>query len=358
MSSRSRLGHPVWGPLLKDYLTEPSIGESFAVKATSHQIAEALDVLKSGSPPLTAFEVLLSLPNQPRQLRRLLDTDLVPTCIKLLEQYCKANALFDYAYGLLCFRTLALTLEISVAECLDPVILDTLHELGPKSSHKALAKLIALCIMEAVLCVDDTWESCYGIQSLNWYRRNGERPGWACLPASGGVSLQDVISLMENLLKKEGTIQHVFRVSGILGFGTVLFVFWQHTLMPGSQESLHVTILSLIIRYWPYAVPEEYELLRHIFRRICEKPGTYIGNRLISSDPLDLLSIVETYTSVIGNPTTSPVYIEINDIVGIVDVIRKGPITSIAGAIGALLTAALDQCWLELTLPRLGNDEF
>ncbi|KAG9086243.1 hypothetical protein FRC07_013140, partial [Ceratobasidium sp. 392] len=203
MSSRSRLGHPVRGPLFKDYLTELSIGKTFAAKVTSHQIAEALDVLKSGSPPLTLFEVLLSLPNQPRQLRRLLDIDLVPTCIKLLEQYCKANALFDYAYGLLCFRTLALTLETSVVECLDPAILDTLDELGPKSSHEALAKLIAPRIMGAVLGVDDTWESRYGIQSLNWYGRRGERPAWACLPASGGVSLQDVISLMEILFKKE-----------------------------------------------------------------------------------------------------------------------------------------------------------
>ncbi|KAG9089552.1 hypothetical protein FRC07_012314, partial [Ceratobasidium sp. 392] len=122
-------------------------------------------------------------------------------------------------------------------------------------------------------------------------------------------------------------------------------------------KSLHVTVLNLIIRYWPYAVPEEYKLLRHIFCRICEKPDTHIGNRLISSDPWDLLSIVETYTGVIGDPTTSPFYIEINNIVGIVDVIRKGPTTPIARAMGALFIAALDRCWLELTLPRLENGD-
>lgn len=37
------------------------------------------------------FEILLLLPNQPGKLRSLLGIGLVPTCIKLLKEYCKLN---------------------------------------------------------------------------------------------------------------------------------------------------------------------------------------------------------------------------------------------------------------------------
>lgn len=133
----------------------------------------------------------------------------------------------DHAYGL---RTLVLSLEISVSESLDPPILDNLAATVRESIHELLAHILGMREIQALINQAYLSEPYGEIQSLGWYRHSIHGSSRACLSASGRLSFNDVVFLMKRLSESQGAMQRVFRASSVIEFGTMLFLFWQHTL--------------------------------------------------------------------------------------------------------------------------------
>ncbi|KAG9125380.1 hypothetical protein FRC07_007827 [Ceratobasidium sp. 392] len=287
--------HPLWGPLLDDYLRESPLGENFITQATPDEISITLRIFKTGRPSWMDFELLLSLPNRPGQLWHFLDAELVPGCMRLLREHCKSN-------------------RVSLLDCVDRVIFQLADGLG---RHKKLAELLGMTIEQLMEDNSIRWLGRQHLKDLDWYNVPERLNSFSCLPKSGGLRYPDVEFLMR-----------VFK------------------------ERPAVIILNLITRYWPHAQEDENSILNFMLDWGFLCLGDSAEAKILSKDQPDMKILVETYVTLMTNPSTSSKFLIINDAVRFVELLKVGPIVMIPQLVGKLIVSVLDRVWMELNAPN------
>ncbi|KAG8678249.1 hypothetical protein FRC08_017946 [Ceratobasidium sp. 394] len=224
-------------------------------------------------------------------------------------------------------------------------------------NHELLTDLVGVVLTAIIAEKDMPWPGHEYLKDLNW--RSVSSPwsvGFSCLPKSGGLCWADVEFLMKLLRDEAEPIQRVCRTSNILGFGTLLFLFWQHTLLMGGKALPARIILNLIARYWPHATQGEGEILLFMFDWAHTQTDEPINSRIVSKDMLDMSSLVETYTSIIANPPTSPKFLKLHDAVTIIETLANGSVDMVPRGTRPLILSVLDRGWIELVASRRPKD--
>ncbi|KAG8714133.1 hypothetical protein FRC08_012323 [Ceratobasidium sp. 394] len=224
-------------------------------------------MLIEGCPTCATFELLLSLPDRPKLVQHFLDyhnKDLIPGGVDLLQRYCEANAIFDHAYGLLCLRTPILLLQVALVHCLN---LRIWNNADRKCDEGCLAELLsqslAQCVASSDLSVPHLGKQY--LQDLHWDGEPEDQELLVCLSSFGGLNWNELSSVVGMPFSSAGPLQSILSSSGIPGFGTLLFIFWQYLVYRDPNDICYGLLLDLTIRYWPSSLPAEHDLLGTIF---------------------------------------------------------------------------------------------
>ncbi|KAG9098590.1 hypothetical protein FS749_003484 [Ceratobasidium sp. UAMH 11750] len=329
MTKKWKEAHSVWGLSLDQYLGELPCDQVSATRASRHQISEAFDMLIEGYPTCATFELLLSLPDRPKLVQHFLDyhnKDLIPGCVDLLQRYCEANVMFDHAYGLLCLRTLILLLQVALVHCLNLRIWSNTDR---KSDERRFAELLSKSLAQCV-ARNDLSASHHGkqyLQDLHWDGDPEDQELLACLSSFGGLNWNELSSVVGMLFTNTGPLQSILSSSGIPGFGTLLFLFWQYLVYRDPNDICYGFLLDLTIRYWPSSLPAEHDLLGNAF---------------------DALALVDRYADILPKPSHKGGLLTLNQAASMAELFHTAPIVFVPGRIAPLALSSLDRCWAEL----------
>ncbi|KAG9087045.1 hypothetical protein FS749_003206 [Ceratobasidium sp. UAMH 11750] len=333
---------------MPQYMLERATQRPTARAPTPRQISEDFMALRSGSPSCPALNRILLLPERPKQLRHFLNGGLTPRCMMLLRAYCETNSLFDHEYGVLCFQTLLLVLEVGLLETINPNILNYNNDYMVNHEHFTGALGSTMRQLISISKPPGPGGKLY-LQDLRWSRTSRDTNTLACLPVVGGLTRSDVKFLLENMPGNLGILMSLLTISQVLGFGTLLFLAWQHQIYVDADVEACVVLQNLTIRYWPVSLHGEHGILRYIFTWLdarVKRRGD--GPRLISHDSLDMRLLTDAYTTAIYSEHKDP--LPLPDAASLVEFLASsdGLTVPTADLVGGLVKNAISRCWLEL----------
>ncbi|KAF8594790.1 hypothetical protein BDV93DRAFT_529094, partial [Ceratobasidium sp. AG-I] len=317
-------------------------------KPSSLEISEAIGIVKSGYPSCADFELLLSLADRTNYLRKFLDGGIVPGCMRLLEEYCETNNIFDHAYGVLCFRTLCLVLQVGMLETINPGILDYVDNL----SLPHLEKLDGIGTFMHDISTANTKPPHFGrkfLQDFTWYFPPTERGRSACLPVVGGFAAGDTDFLLSKIYKNTIPCQVVTSTIGIPGFATFLFLTWQQLIFLDAGPEACSALINLTFRYFPIAVPGEHKVLRLIHIWLDQRIACFgVPSRFLPDGQYDMRTATESFTRKLHKPSGDGEPLGLEDALMLTNFLSEGPPPDDHGLIISLLRAIFTRCWVEL----------
>ncbi|KAG8793856.1 hypothetical protein FRC12_001305 [Ceratobasidium sp. 428] len=134
--------------------------------------------------------------------------------------------MFDYAYGILCLRTLLLVLEVGLMETINPNILNETSSW--MTNHEHFTGMLGLTMKQLILVSKSSRSGQkHYLQGLGWSRTSNDENGLTCLPVVGGLTWPDVKFLVDQTM--DG-LQRIVTLSStnMFGFATLLFIIWQY----------------------------------------------------------------------------------------------------------------------------------
>ncbi|KAG8794881.1 hypothetical protein FRC12_020518 [Ceratobasidium sp. 428] len=337
--------HPTWGAPFHKSVSEWYARQLTRKNPTSQQISQDLDTLRVGSPTCAVFERILFIPERPGYLRHFLNGGLAPRCMLLLRAYCESNNIFDYAYGILCLRTLLLVLEVGLMETINPNILNETNKL--MINHEHFTGQLGSTMRQLILVSKPSRSGQKNyLQGLGWSRTSDEKNGLTCLPVVGGLTWPDVKFLVDQTVDD---LQRIITLSStnMFGFATLLFITWQYFIVTEAEARLCIGLQNLIFRYWPAALRGETGILHYMSDWLDARISRYTKNPgLISADWLDQRQVINTYAHCISEDPLAPLadtarlteFLALTEDLGV----------EVASMIGDLVQHAFNRCWSHL----------
>ncbi|CAE6448073.1 unnamed protein product [Rhizoctonia solani] len=192
-----------YGPLLSELIGLQELSLPLVSNPSRNEIRQAIYSLSDPeSVSYMTFATILAMQRAPAcNYLALLASDacIFPACIKLLRKYChvERQSLFDHAYGLLCFQTIVLSIQIAIllqTEQLDSFLATITNQ--PHGS--SICSLLCDRVLQAEIDAGFGPQRRQTTWLLGWYEDEiAGRKCTSCLQQIGGFTINDTKFLVE-----------------------------------------------------------------------------------------------------------------------------------------------------------------